>query len=264
MAYTALALACLALAVVGQTPVKQDLFVNGASDTDSYPCYRQPAIVEGSADFRVLLAFAEGRVLPGAACAPPIDTPRPINEIGGLVLRRSMDGGVTWAAATVVYSGNIDFYTVVRDNSTNTIWLMLQQTTSVLLFKSSNAGETWSRPVPLNASQPPAPLALTAPAVGHGIQLRSDLCPVRVNRELCVSPTGYMPATHPPWRLQGRRAPGHAHGLRQRQRARRRGAVSRLPQLPAAQRRPRRFMALRRLRPGRLARGPGGAGGCGC
>lgn len=70
---------------------RTDLFVNGASYGISYPCYRQPAIIRTN---NVVIAFAEGRNV--SSCAPPvapIQQPPPSNEVGGLVIRRSVDEG---------------------------------------------------------------------------------------------------------------------------------------------------------------------------
>ena len=160
---------------------RQDLFVNGAKYDITYPCYRQPAIVQASS---VLLAFAEGRNLSFAQCAPPLHLgarqKSAPNEIGGLVLRRSLDGGQTWSLPRTIYSGNIDFYTVTYDTTTGIVWLMLQKLFSVLVFTSTDGGLHWSPPQPLNATPPAPPLKISAPAVGHGIQLQSDMCEVSV------------------------------------------------------------------------------------
>lgn len=53
------------------------------------------------------------------------------NEIGGLVQRRSTDSGATWSEPETLYSGNLDFYTVVRDAATSKLWLMLQEGSAV-------------------------------------------------------------------------------------------------------------------------------------
>ena len=53
-------------------------------------------------------------------------------------MRRSEDSGATWLPAQTVFSGNIDFYTVVWDSTTNTVYLMLQTTTPVLIFTSTD------------------------------------------------------------------------------------------------------------------------------
>jgi hypothetical protein len=172
------ALFCALLSTVGAWNVV-DLFVNGQHYDITYPCYRQPALISASVDGSVLLAFAEGRNLSFSQCAPPV---RPDdNEIGGLVLRRSLDAGATWSSPKTIYSGNIDFYTLVWDKATSTLWLMLQRLNSVLIFSSRNQGATWSAPVPL-AAVPVKPYRVLSPAVGHGIQLRPDLCTVRTSQ----------------------------------------------------------------------------------
>ena len=85
-----------------------------------------------------LIVFAEGRLV--TSCAPPFENrveERSVpNEDGGLEMRRSVDSGITWLPAQTVYSGNIDFYTVVWDSTSNTVYLMLQAPSSVLVFTS--------------------------------------------------------------------------------------------------------------------------------
>lgn len=132
-------------------PVRQDLFVNGAKYSIIYPCYRQPALLRSG---RVLLAFAEGRNI--TSCAPPISMqpagpPPASNEIGGLVLRRSLDEGASWSEPRTLVSGDIDFYTMVYDSITHTVHLMLQDA-GVAYFTSSDYGLTWSSPVQLKVS----------------------------------------------------------------------------------------------------------------
>jgi hypothetical protein len=85
-----------------------------------------------------MLVFAEGRFV--TSCAPPLENGverRDIpNENGGLEMRRSLDGGSTWLPPQTVYSGNIDFYTVVWDSTSNTIYLMLEAPGGILVFTS--------------------------------------------------------------------------------------------------------------------------------
>ncbi|CAF1310455.1 unnamed protein product [Adineta ricciae] len=143
-----------------------------------YPCYRQPALLTTNAQRTHLLVFAEGRFV--TSCAPPFenqsDGRSKTNEDGGLEMRRSEDSGVTWLPAQTVFSGNIDFYTVVWDSTTNTVYLMLQTTTPVLIFTSTDEGITWSKPIPLAVYPPPSFSKATKPAVGHGIEVVSNLC----------------------------------------------------------------------------------------
>jgi hypothetical protein len=120
-----------------------------------YPCYRQvriiyvgftvsiyfilkPAIVTTNTERTHLLVFAEGRIV--SSCAPPLEngmeTGDVPNENGGLEMRRSLDGGSTWLPQKTLYSGNIDFYTVVWDSTSNTIYLMLEAPGGILVFTS--------------------------------------------------------------------------------------------------------------------------------
>ncbi|UJR20408.1 hypothetical protein I4U23_023539 [Adineta vaga] len=143
-----------------------------------YPCYRQPALLSTNAQRTHLIVFAEGRLV--TSCAPPLENGREkykrSNEDGGLEMRRSEDSGSTWLPAQTVFSGNIDFYTVVWDSISNTIYLMLQTSTSTLIFTSVNEGITWSEPIPLNVFPPPPFSKATKPAVGHGIEIIGTLC----------------------------------------------------------------------------------------
>jgi len=94
-----------------------------------------------------VLVFAEGRFV--SSCAPPLEVngveryERLPNEQGGLELRRSLDGGSTWLSTQTIYSGNIDFYTVVWDSHSNTIYLMLEAASAnaILIFTSTNEVE---------------------------------------------------------------------------------------------------------------------------
>ena len=101
----------------GASLKRQDLFI----PSPRYPCFRQPAILATSSG--AILAFAENRNV--SACAPAArvvaaaSSRAQPNEIGSLVLRRSTDGGTTWAPLEVVYtvssSPGIDFYVALSD-----------------------------------------------------------------------------------------------------------------------------------------------------
>lgn len=58
------------------------------------------------------------------------------NENGGLEIRRSLDGGLSWLPQKTLYSGNIDFYTVVWDSISKVIYLMLEAPGNTLIFTS--------------------------------------------------------------------------------------------------------------------------------
>ena len=72
---------------------KVDLFVKSAR----YPCFRQPIIFTSNMERTHVLAFAENRNV--SACSPAsvttdeTDTVNEPNEVGSLLLRRSMDSG---------------------------------------------------------------------------------------------------------------------------------------------------------------------------
>lgn len=149
-----------------------------------YPCFRQPLLVAADAAQTVLLAFAEGRNVSAAACAPPLLQPRggaghmppPGNEVGGLVLRRSTDAGQTWGPPATIYSGNLDFYTAVRSSASGRLFLMVQQDSAVQVFTSSDQGASFSAPQKL-AVHVPAPFsAAVKPAVGHGLEIDGSFC----------------------------------------------------------------------------------------
>ncbi|CAF3745733.1 unnamed protein product [Adineta steineri] len=146
-----------------------------------YPCYRQPAILTTNVQRTHMIVFAEGRFVNN--CAPALEDALGghiiPNEDGGLEMRRSEDGGFTWLPAQTVYRGNIDFYTVVWDSTSNMVYLMLQVLSSVLVFTSANEGMTWSVPIPLNVF-PPSPFSKSIkPAVGHGIEISGSLCGIK-------------------------------------------------------------------------------------
>ena len=94
----------------------------------------------------------------------------------GLVVRRSADGGVSWTPPVTVYAGDLDFYTVVREQQRNVLWLMVQQGSQVQLFNSSTAGATWNGPFKMAFHVPAGIAPGVIPAVGHGIQLQADRC----------------------------------------------------------------------------------------
>ena len=98
----------------------------------------QPAILTTNAERTHLLVFAEGRLID--SCASTLENRMKNgnipNENGGLEMRRSLNGGATWLPQQTLYSGNIDFYTVVWDSTSNTIYLMLEEPGTILVFTS--------------------------------------------------------------------------------------------------------------------------------
>lgn len=156
------------------SPIVTPLFV----PTQRHPCFRQPAIVNAGG---TLLAFTENRNV--SACAPELgistlDAPpgglsAPL-EVGSMLLRRSVDGGETWLPMQSLLVGNIDFYSVVYDAKSNTVWLMISHSGTTVL-SSKDRGANWQTMPSLDRealSRPP--ITLTGPAVGHGIQVLSN------------------------------------------------------------------------------------------
>jgi hypothetical protein len=180
-AFLAAALCAGAVAVPVETPQQQPtgpalpsvtpLFV----PTPRHPCFRQPAIINAEG---TLLAFAENRNV--TSCAPELGVstsglPRsglsaPF-EVGSMLLRRSTDGGETWLPMQSLLVGNIDFYSVVYDAKSHTVWLMVRASGTTVL-SSKDHGASWQTMPSLDPeglSHPPIDVA--GPAVGHGIQV---------------------------------------------------------------------------------------------
>lgn len=161
------------------TPVVTPLFV----PTARHPCFRQPAIITAG---DTILAFAENRNV--SACAPELElgagadsAPTGVDapmEVGSMLLRRSTDGGKTWLPMQTLTDGNIDFYSVVYDAKSHTVWLMVAERPSgTSVYSSSDGGATWKTMPPLDPEgigKPP--IRVTGPAVGHGIQIEPALC----------------------------------------------------------------------------------------
>ena len=90
-----------------------------------------------------------------------------------MLLRRSTDGGESWLPLQSLLVGNIDFYSVVYDAKSHTVWLMVSHSGTTVLA-SKDAGATWQQMPSLDPealSRPP--IGLAGPAVGHGVQVRS-------------------------------------------------------------------------------------------
>lgn len=116
-------------------PRSSDVFVSGAG---GYHTYRIPAMVVSNQG--TILAFAEGRKN-SAADHGDVD----------LVLRRSEDGGRSWAPMQLVYEeGDKALITIgnpvpVVDRKTGTIWLLFcRDNERVFVGRSTDDGKTWS------------------------------------------------------------------------------------------------------------------------
>ena len=108
------------------------------ANTEGYPRYRIPSLIE--APNGDLLAFAEGRF---GGDHDNVD----------IVMKRSTDNGQTWSDLDVIWGDQftdgttIGNPTPVVDEITGTIWLpVIQDQFEVLLFNSTDNGNTWSGP----------------------------------------------------------------------------------------------------------------------
>ena len=124
------------------TPFFEETLVFEAN-TEGYPRYRIPSLIK--APNGDLLAFAEGRF---GGDHDNVD----------LVMKRSTDDGQTWSDLEVIWGDQftdgttIGNPTPVVDELTGTIWLPVSQDQfEVLLFNSTDNGNTWSGPVNISA-----------------------------------------------------------------------------------------------------------------
>ena len=162
---------------MAEEPVsKQVLFRAGE---DGYSGYRIPALVVTKSG--TLLAFCEARR-------------NSLNDTGDIdtVLRRSTDGGRTWAPMQIVADAGPDVCgnpCPVVDRDSGTILLPLTQNKgdgpepdilkgkapprTVWLTKSTDDGLTWSPPVEISDATRQPDWRWYATGPGHGIQLRS-------------------------------------------------------------------------------------------
>ena len=120
------------------TPFFEDTLVFEAN-TEGYPRYRIPSLIK--APNGDLLAFAEGRF---GGDHDNVD----------IVMKRSTDNGQTWSDLEVIWGDQFTDGTTIGnpnpvvDEITGTIWLpVIQDQFEVLLFNSTDNGNTWSGPV---------------------------------------------------------------------------------------------------------------------
>lgn len=158
-------------------PTHTDLFTAGQG---GYHTYRIPALLATAKG--TLLAFCEGRKH-GRGDAGEIAT----------LLRRSTDGGKTWAKPHVVAAdgGNtVGNPCPVVERATGTIWLLLTHnlgkdtekairagtakgTRSVWLTRSTDEGATWAKPVDITRDVKGPKWTWYATGPGVGVQLAS-------------------------------------------------------------------------------------------
>lgn len=163
----------LAAAPIFAAPAQLDIFRAGEG---GYHTYRIPALIVSRQG--TLLAFCEGR-RNSASDAGNID----------LVLRRSFDGGRTWAAMQTVVDAGEDTVgnpTPVVERKTGAILLLMTRNPgrvteretgpndrTVWMARSTDDGATWSPPAEITAQVKQPGWTWYATGPGNGIQLRS-------------------------------------------------------------------------------------------
>jgi sialidase-1 len=156
---------------------QEPVFVSGQEE---YHTYRIPSLLVTKKG--TLLAFCEGRKK-GGGDAGDID----------LLLKRSFDGGRTWAKTQVVWDDGENTCgnpCPVVDRRTGTIWLLLTHnlgrdterrildgtskgTRTVWVMKSDDDGVTWSKPVEITKDVKKPDWSWYATGPGVGIQLKN-------------------------------------------------------------------------------------------
>ncbi len=175
----AVLVACHALITGASAALVQiDLFKSG---TDGYHTYRIPALTITKAG--TLLAFAEGRK-DGAGDVGDVD----------MLLRRSLDGGVTWKPVQLLWDDGKNACSnpiVIVERTTGEIILIVthnigaqkdQMTLmagrgdghgTVWIMKSRDDGVTWSAPVEITSQVKLPDMGFYAVGPGVGVQLKS-------------------------------------------------------------------------------------------
>jgi len=161
----------------GPGVTEQDLWVSGGG---GYHTYRIPAVI--TTPRRVVLAFCEGRVH-GQGDSGQIH----------LLMRRSLDGGVTWEPSRVVWAaagyttGNpcpvagrvtgVVALLLTRNRGTDSEGEILAGTSaesrSVWMMRTEDDGATWTEPVEITATTKAADWTWYATGPGVGIETSS-------------------------------------------------------------------------------------------
>ena len=146
---------------------QQPLFKAGE---DGYFNYRIPSLV----------VTTQGTVL--ALCEARKKTGHDWDDVD-LALKRSTDHGRTWSKMQIIADEGeltINQPCPVIDHKTGTIWLPLCRgrkpglgNAEVLLMKSTDDGQTWSRPVSIHQTAADPSWTFVGTGPGHGIQLKS-------------------------------------------------------------------------------------------
>lgn len=161
--FSALSVALLVLACASAKSVqtkRTDIFV---SNKDGYSEYHSPALlVTGKGALLVFVAGQNGDLN---------------NKESDILLKRSLDNGVTWDDARKIVSGNgheINSPIPVLDRVKGVVWLMmLHDDKNVLVMRSEDDGETWNEPVDVTKDVLPPSWEKFIIGPGHGIQLNS-------------------------------------------------------------------------------------------
>jgi len=176
-----------------------DIFEAGK---EGYHTFRIPALIVSNKG--TILAFCEGRK-------------NSMNDDGDidLVLRRSLDNGLTWEPMQLVWDdgeNTIGNPCPVVDRETGVIWLpFCRNNDRVFVTSSADDGVTWATPVEITKDVKPAGWRWYATGPTHGIQLRSGRLLIPCDHSPESPPSGPRQYSHviysddhgKSWRLGG-------------------------------------------------------------
>jgi hypothetical protein len=142
----------------------QQLFV---SNYTAYPtCYRQPVLVV--LDSQRIVVFIEGRN--NTWCSGTSD-----GSPSSIRVRYTADGGTSWSAEAVLYTGGVDFLCSVYDPAKGRVHLFVQKGTATLYTTTDDGGGTFA-PVSTLPVAAPNGFTYAQPSVAHGLALDGGLC----------------------------------------------------------------------------------------
>lgn len=160
-------IACVLAASAGVAVAQynfQELFV---SNYTAYPtCYRQPILA--ILDAQRIIVFVEGRN--NTWCSGTSD-----GSPSSIRLKYTQDGGSTWSAEAVLYTGGVDFLTTVYDSSQGRVHLFIQLGSKILYTTTDDGGATFKPVAPLTVTIPNG-IQYAQPSVGHGLVVDGRLC----------------------------------------------------------------------------------------